>query len=86
MRQRLFIIITLVLVVIVLVALNAASYVRVEQVGDSEGRPDRSTFNSGATGTRALYDFLREAGYQVTRWRDSPLRSSVLAAPSRRRS
>ncbi len=71
MRQRLFIIITLVLVVIVLVALNAASYVRVEQVGDSEGRPDRSTFNSGATGTRALYDFLNESGYQVARWRES---------------
>jgi hypothetical protein len=71
MRQRLFIIITLVLVVIVLVALNAASYVRVEQAGDSEGRPDRSTFNSGATGTRALYDFLRESGYQVARWRES---------------
>jgi hypothetical protein len=71
MRQRLFIIITLVLVVVALVALNAASYVKVEEVGDSEGRPDRSTFNSAATGTRALYDFLRESGYQVARWRES---------------
>jgi hypothetical protein len=72
MRQRLFIIVTLVVVVIVLVALNAASYVKIEQAGDSEGWPDRSTFNSGATGTRALYDFLRESGYQVTRWSESP--------------
>lgn len=71
MRQRLFIIITLVVVVVVLIALNAASYVKVEQTGDSEGWPDRSTFNSGATGTRALYDFLRESGYQVVRWRES---------------
>jgi hypothetical protein len=72
MRQRLFIIVTLVVVVIVLVALNAASYVKIEQAGDSEGWPDRSTFNSGATGTRALYDFLRESGYKVTRWSESP--------------
>jgi hypothetical protein len=71
MRQRLFIIVTLVVVVIVLIALNAASYVKIEQTGDSEGSPDRSTFNSGATGTRALYDFLRESGYQVARWRES---------------
>lgn len=71
MRQRLFIIITLVVVVVVLIALNAASYVKVEQAGDSEGWPDRSTFNSGATGTRALYDFLHESGYQVERWRES---------------
>src|SRR5882672_6234840 len=77
MRQRLFIIVTLVVVILVLIALNAASYVKIEQAGDSEGWPDRSTFNSGATGTRALYDFLRESGYQVTRWSESP--SSLLS-------
>src|ERR1700730_16524343 len=71
MRQRLVIIVTLVAVVGVLVALNAASYVKVEQTADSESSPDRSTFNSGATGTRALYDFLSESGFQVARWRDS---------------
>jgi hypothetical protein len=71
MRQRLVIIITLIVVVGVLVALNAASYVKVEPTADSEASPDRSTFNSGATGTRALYDFLHESGYQVARWRES---------------
>jgi hypothetical protein len=70
MRQRLAIIITLIVVVVVLIALNAASYVRVEHVADSEGSPDRSTFNSGATGTQALYDFLRESHYPVVRWRE----------------
>ena len=70
MRQRLAIIITLLVVVVVLVALNAASYVRVEQASDSESSPDRSTFNAGATGTRALYDFLRESKHQVVRWRE----------------
>lgn len=71
MRQRLFIIITLVVVVGVLITLNAASYVKVEPEKDSEASPDRSTFNAGATGTRALYDFLHESGYQVARWRES---------------
>jgi hypothetical protein len=71
MRQRLIIIISLIVVVVVLVLLNAASYVKVEQTADSESAPDRSTFNAGATGTRALYDFLHESGYQVARWRES---------------
>jgi hypothetical protein len=71
MRQRLVIIITLVVVVGVLVLLNAASYVKIEQTPDSEMSPDRSTLNAGATGTRALYDFLHESGYQVARWRES---------------
>jgi hypothetical protein len=71
MRQRLLIVITLVIVVGVLIALNAASYVKVEPTADSEASPDRSSFNAGATGTRALYDFLHESGYQVARWRES---------------
>ncbi|HEV2903588.1 MAG TPA: DUF4350 domain-containing protein, partial [Pyrinomonadaceae bacterium] len=80
MRQRLIIIITLVAVIVVLVALNAASYVRIEYAGDSEISPDRSTFNSGATGTQAFYDFLHESGNQVMRWRESTS-SFVLADP-----
>lgn len=77
MRQRLVIIISLVVVLGVLVALNAASYVKVEPTADSEASPDRSTFNAGATGTRALYDFLHESGYPVARWREST--SSLLS-------
>ncbi|HSQ23468.1 MAG TPA: DUF4350 domain-containing protein [Pyrinomonadaceae bacterium] len=71
MRQRLIVIITLIIVVTILVLLNAASYVKVEPTADSESAPDRSTFNAGATGTRAVYDFLHESGYQVARWRES---------------
>src|SRR5262245_9334462 len=77
MRQPLIIIITLIVVIVVLIALNAASYVRVEHVADSESTPDRSTFNSGATGTQALYDFLHESGQEVVRRRESW--SSLLA-------
>ena len=71
MRQRLAIVIVLIVVVGALVLLNAASYVQVEPTADSEMSPDRSTLNAGATGTRALYDFLHESGYQVARWRES---------------
>src|SRR5438046_3751999 len=78
MRQRLAIIVTLIAVVVILVLLNAASYVKVEATPDSESTPDRSTYNGGPTGTRALYDFLHESGYDVTRWRDST--ASLLSA------
>lgn len=71
MRQRLIIVVTLIAVVLVLVLLNAASYVKVEATPDTESAPDRSTYNAGPTGTRALYDFLHEQGYDVARWRDT---------------
>src|SRR6185369_3689530 len=70
MRQRLGIILTIVLAVGVLVAINSAAYVTEEKKPDSELNPDRSTYNAGATGTRALHDFLNESGYQVMRWRE----------------
>src|SRR5215210_1429794 len=72
MRQRLALIIGIGAVLVVLIGLNAASYVEIEQTPDSEYDPNRSTYNSGATGTRALYDFLRESGREVTRWRETP--------------
>ncbi len=72
MRGRLAIIITVGLVLLLLVFLNAASYVSVERTPDSEYKPDRSTYNSGATGTRALYDFLSETNRDVMRWREAP--------------
>lgn len=56
----------------ILVAINSLAYVGDEEKPDSELIPDRSTYNSGTTGTRALYDFLSESGYQVMRWRDTP--------------
>src|SRR6267143_4220185 len=72
MRQRLAIIVTIAVVLGLLIALNAANYVQTSEQPDSELMPNRSTYNSGATGTRALYDLLNEAGYKVTRWRESP--------------
>jgi hypothetical protein len=72
MRQRLGIIITIVLAVGVLIAINSIAYVSEEEKQDSELAPNRSTYNAGATGTRALYDLLSESGYKVMRWRETP--------------
>jgi len=72
MRGRFLIILSLALMLALLVALNAASYVRVEREADLESAPDRSTSNAGATGTRALYEFLEDSGYRVARWRETP--------------
>lgn len=72
MRSRLIIIITIAVVLVLLVALNAATYVRIEKVSDLESKPDRSTYNSGATGTRALYDYLQESKHDVMRWTEPP--------------
>jgi hypothetical protein len=72
MKQRLGILLVLVLLVVVLVGLNAATYVQREKTPDSEVMPNRSTFNSGATGTQGFYSLLAETGRKVTRWQ-SPI-------------
>ncbi len=72
MRQRLGIIITIVVAIAVLIVINSVAYVSEEEKQDSELNPNRSTYNAGATGTRALYDFLSESGYKVMRWREAP--------------
>src|SRR6267142_2990096 len=74
MRQRLGIIITFVVAIGVLIVINSAAYVSKEEQQDSELSPNRSTYNAGATGTRALFDFLKESGYKVVRWREAPER------------
>jgi hypothetical protein len=70
MRQRLFIFGSVALVLVLLIAFNAATYVEIEREPDAEWNPDRSTLNAGATGTLAFYQFLSESGYQVMRWRE----------------
>jgi hypothetical protein len=93
MKSRLLIFLSVVLMFVVLVALNAASYVRVEEEAETEFAPDRSTENSGGTGTRALFDYLRARGVDAVRWKqpmaalageDAPS-SLVLVGPPRHR-
>ena len=70
MRQRLGILIGLIVLVFILIGLNAATYVQQEKTPDSETRPNRSTYNPGATGTQAFYTLLAETGRKVSRWRE----------------
>jgi hypothetical protein len=74
MRQRLTIILTFVVIIGALVLINTVSYVKEEKLQDRELFPNRSTYHSGPTGTRALHDFMSESGYKVMRWRDAPER------------
>jgi hypothetical protein len=71
MRQRLTIILTVVVILLVLVILNLITYVKEQKVNDSEWTANRSTYHAGPTGTRALYDFLSESGHKVIRWRET---------------
>jgi Domain of unknown function (DUF4350) len=93
MKQRLIILIGVVLLFVVLAGLNAATYTQKEKTPDSEAAPNRSTYNSGATGTQAFYTLLAETGRRVTRWQEPPgaLRSArarpkvfVVVGPVRR--
>lgn len=72
MRQRLTIILTFVVIIGLLVVLNTLTYVKQDKIEDQEINPNRSTYHSGPTGTRALHDFLNESGYKVMRWRKTP--------------
>ena len=72
MKQRLFVFLTFILLAAVLIGLNAASYVQKDKTLDTEASPNRSTFNTGATGTQALYTLLTETGRRVTRWQLPP--------------
>ena len=55
-----------------LIGLNAASFVQKVREPDNEVTPNRSTYNSGTTGTRAFYTMLEETGRPVVRWQQPP--------------
>jgi len=80
MKQKFIIVVLLVLLIAILVGLNAASYKQKEKTPDSEFAPNRSSFNSGATGTQAFYSLLAETGRRPVRWQESP--SGLLAVRS----
>ena len=72
MKQRLVVLLLIVGLIAILVALNAASYVQTQKEEDSELRPNRSTFNPGATGTQAFFTLLSETGRKPVRWQEAP--------------
>src|SRR5688572_6706453 len=71
MKQNLLIILVIGFLIVVLAALNAATYVQKEKVADTEFAPNRSTYNAGSTGAQAFYTLLSETGRNVTRWQSS---------------
>src|SRR6185295_10595942 len=72
MRQRLTLILTIVIIVGLLALISSISFVKKEKLPDYEIAPNRSTYHSGPTGVRALHDFLNESGYKVIRWKETP--------------
>ena len=78
MKQRFLILIGIIILIVALIGLNAASFVQKEKEPDNELSPNRSSYNTGATGTRAFYDLLAETGRKVTRWQEPP--SALLTA------
>ncbi len=84
MKQKLLIFVVLILLVLLLAGLNAATYVQKEKVADTEFSPNRSTYNSGSTGTMAFYSLLSETGRNVMRWQTSleALRSDTKDRPA----
>ncbi len=71
MKQKLLIFIILAFLIALLAGLNAATYVQKEKVADTELDPNRSTYNSGSTGTQAFFSLLAETGRKATRWQTS---------------
>jgi hypothetical protein len=69
MRRHLGIILTVILVIAVILALSAAGSIEFDRPYENELTPNRSSYNSGPTGTRALYQLLEESGVPVSRWR-----------------
>lgn len=84
MKERLGIAIGLLSVVALLIALSLATYRQRDEVADSESRPNRSSYNSGATGTLAFYTLLAESGRDIRRWRE-PAEKLSLARSSQPR-
>lgn len=83
MKQRLLIFGSLVLLIALMIGLNAATYVQKVKEPDNEFMPNRSSFNSGSTGTQAYFTLLAETGRSVQRWQQPPatLRTEMREAP-----
>ncbi|HEU0175795.1 MAG TPA: DUF4350 domain-containing protein [Blastocatellia bacterium] len=61
--------ITVIIVIFALIAMSVAGDIKFDRPSENEFEPNRSTYNSGPTGTRAFYQFLEESGTPVARWR-----------------
>lgn len=71
MRSSIGLALTTTVVLLILVAFSAARYFTFDRPPESESSPNRSTYNSGPTGTKAFYQLLEQSGRPVGRWRES---------------
>src|SRR5215813_1489649 len=71
MRRYFGITITVIIVIVVIIAMSAAGNIEFDRPLETEFAPNRSSYNSGPTGTRALYQLLEESGMPVARWREN---------------
>src|SRR5262245_17944246 len=69
MRRYFGVTITIIVVIFALIAMSMAGNIELDRPQENEFAPNRSTYNSGPTGTRALYQLLDESGTPVGRWR-----------------
>ncbi|HEX5082822.1 MAG TPA: DUF4350 domain-containing protein [Blastocatellia bacterium] len=69
MRRYFGVTITIIVVIFALIAMSMAGNIELDRPQENEFAPNRSTYNSGPTGTRALYQLLEESGMPVARWR-----------------
>lgn len=70
MRRHFGIIAAIILILLVIIALSAAGNVELDKPAETEASPNRSSYNTGPTGTRALYQLLEESGTPIARWRE----------------
>ncbi|MGE0130631.1 MAG: DUF4350 domain-containing protein [Blastocatellales bacterium] len=71
MRRYFGIVTTVIIVIAVIIAMSVAGNIEFDRPFESEFAPNRSSYNPGPTGTRALYQLLEESGMPVARWRES---------------
>jgi Domain of unknown function (DUF4350) len=72
MKQQMLLFLSLIFLIALLIGINAVAYKQKDKEPDSEIAPNRSTYNTGATGTRAFHDLLVETGHKVIRWQEPP--------------
>jgi hypothetical protein len=70
MKQKALITIGIFILVFALIILNMISSINLNEKPDNENFPNRSSYNTGSTGTKAFFDLLAETGRKPLRWQE----------------
>ncbi|MFM8393444.1 MAG: DUF4350 domain-containing protein [Acidobacteriota bacterium] len=71
MKRTIGAILMIIAALLLLAGLSAARYISLDRPTESETQPNRSTYNTGPTGSRAFYQLLEASGRPVGRWREN---------------